>query len=111
MAVIGIATETNAIRHGGSMPHRVISSKSTQIVFSRSTTDNFRSTMVIRMGEVFDRIDSAVEREAAARMLCEGRMSDAAREAMSAAVTEYDRRRWNASRRAAGFVSSGWVAS
>lgn len=42
----------------------------------------------------FDRIDTSAEREAAVRMLCEGRMSEAAREAMSAAVTEYDRRRW-----------------
>lgn len=63
---------------------------------------------MIRMGEVFDRIDSAVEREAAVRMLCEGRMSDAAREAMSAAVTEYDRRRWREVKR--DRLSGEWVS-
>lgn len=52
----------------------------------------------------FDRIDTSAEREAAVRMLCEGRMSDAAREAMSAAVTEYDRRRWA---RVLGLARSG----
>lgn len=56
----------------------------------------------------FDRIDTSAEREAAVRMLCEWRMSDAAREAMSAAVTEYDRRRWASFAQLNG-CSSEWV--
>lgn len=47
-----------------SMPHRVISPKSTQIVFNRSTMGGYRSTMVIRMGEVsIDRSYTDAERE------------------------------------------------
>lgn len=82
--------QSNDVARADTMRHCV----NAQSTVNRSTVDNFRSTMVIRMGEVFDRIDSAAEREAAVRMLCEGRLSDAARERMAAAVTEYDRRRW-----------------
>ena len=100
-----IATETNAIRRADTMRHCV----KKESTVNRSTIDNFRSTMVRSMGEVFDRIDSTAEREAAVRMLCEGRMSDAAREATSAAVTEYDRRRW-VDLRQINATSGEWVS-
>lgn len=43
-----IATETNAIRRGDTLRHCV----KRESTFNRSTMDNFRSTMVVRMGEV-----------------------------------------------------------
>lgn len=49
--------------------------------------------MVIRMGEVFDRIDTKAERDAAVRMMCVAGVDTRTRERVTSAIMDYDKRR------------------